>query len=441
MSPGPRSRRLDTTRPRLDVYLCGRLVGHVGQEGPDTWFRYTEAAVAHAGTTDLRLSIRLPVRPDTYGHAETLAFFDNLLLEAGTREAIAALSQHDQRDVTGLLGEVGGECAGAVTLWPHGTEPPASPAYRPLPDDSLAALFDTTHGVALTRAQLESRQSLSGVQDKLVVRRTPAGWDLPLQCAPGDVILKRPSPRYPGLVENEYACQALAAAIGIEVPPTEALRGPGLALLASTRYDRRPDGAGGLRRLHQEDFCQATGRIPAHKYQRDRGPGFADLARVIRQECAAPARDLQRLLHRLVLNLCLGNMDAHAKNVALLYGDDGLALAPAYDLVCTLAYPALSPSYSMQVGGASRPSELSLAAFTRLARDLGVTLGALRQAADEVTTRAAAAWPAVLDQATRLTGPAPVYDDITRILAAESARVRAAIAPPAASPAPHGTSA
>lgn len=139
-------------------------------------------------------------------------------------------------------------------------------------------LFDAAHGEQLTEAQLESRQSLSGVEDKLVFWRRASTYDLPLQGAPGDVILKRPSPRYPGLVENEYACQQLLAALELRPAPTRALTS-GLYLLESARYDRVLAADGALRRVHQEDFCQATGRTPLHKYQRQYGPGYGDLAR------------------------------------------------------------------------------------------------------------------------------------------------------------------
>ncbi|MGH2356638.1 MAG: HipA domain-containing protein, partial [Candidatus Limnocylindria bacterium] len=304
MTPTKKTARYDTSAPRLDVYHGDTLVGHLGEHGSDVWFRYTDTVVAAAAAdaVRVRLSVRLPVRPEVYEHEATLAFFDNLLLETDTRGVLARMTQHDQRDVAGLLGEVGSECAGAVSLWPHGVRPPVPARYRPYTLAELAVLFDAAHGEPLTQAQLESRQSLSGVQDKLVFRREAGTYDLPLAGAPGDVILKRPSPRYPGLVENEYACQQLVAALGLGAAPTAALTS-GLYLLESTRYDRVRLADGTLRRLHQEDFCQVTGRLPRHKYQRQYGPGYGDLARVLRQVSATPAADLTRLLRLAVLHL------------------------------------------------------------------------------------------------------------------------------------------
>ncbi len=421
MSP-KKTLRYDTSTPLLDVYLHQRLVGHLGRHQSDAWFQYDAAAV---GTPDSMLSVHLPLREEVYSHEETLAYFDNLLLESDTRAALARAAQQDARDVPGLLGQVGGECAGAVALWPHGTTPSEKEEYRAYSKAELSVLFEEAHGAQFTQAQLESRQSMSGVQDKLVFRKRSTSYDLPLAGAAGDVILKRPSRRYPGLVENEYACQRLVAALGLDAAAPVALTG-GLYLLESRRYDRVPGTGGALRRLHQEDFCQALGRLPSAKYQHNRGPGFSELATVLRRHSVSAAADLSRLLRMAILNLCLGNMDAHAKNFSLLYGDEGIRLAPFYDVVSTLVYPALSPAYSMYIGSAATPRELGPQAFARFAREIQVTPATVRSAIDEVTEGISTAWPKVATEAVRETGYHLVYDQITDVIKREVERVRQA---------------
>lgn len=423
--------RYDTSRPLLDVYLHDQLIGYLGQHGSDAWFKYSESAVSSPDRPKHQLSVHLPVRDEVYPHEETLAWFDNLLLESDTRAALARATQQDLRDVPGLLGQVGGECAGAVALWPHGAEPPTDATYRPYSRAQLGVLFDESHGEQFTQAQLESRQSMSGVQDKLVFRRRATSYDLPLAGAPGDVILKRPSPRYPGLVENEYACQRLVAALGLEAAEPTALAG-NLYLLESRRFDRLHEEQGAIRRLHQEDFCQVLGRLPRSKYQRNGGPGFGDLAAALRRHSAQPAADLSRLLRMGIANLCIGNMDAHAKNFSLLYTDAGIRLAPFYDVVSTLVYAALPPAYSMHIGGASQPRELGPAAVERFARDLQVTPAAVRAAIGEVTDALTLTWPDVVSAAILETGHAPVYDQITAIIESQSALVRTAAVRPSA---------
>ena len=42
-----------------------------------------------------------------------------------------------------------------------------------------------------------------------------------------------------------------------------------------------------------------------------------------------------RFLQLIVFNFLIGNADAHAKNLSILHADNGIKLAPFYDLVST----------------------------------------------------------------------------------------------------------
>lgn len=79
------------------------------------------------------------------------------------------------------------------------------------------------------------------------------------------------------------------------------------------RYDRgreTPDG-----RIHQEDFCQALGLVPAVKYEKEGGPTVADCAELIRRRFSAPARDITFFLDALLFNFAIANHDAHSKKL------------------------------------------------------------------------------------------------------------------------------
>ena len=410
--------RIDTTRAALDVYLHGQLVGSLGEHEADVWFRYQPVDDAANALASRALSVRMPLRALTYGHRDTLVFFDNLLLESDTRDELARFEQRDSSDVAGLLGRVGAECSGAVSIWPTGTAVPAVSAYREYSPLDLEALFDERHGERLTQAQLESRQVMSGVQRKLVFRRYKDGWHLPLQGAPGTHILKRASGRYDGLVANELACLKCYAALDLHVPEARAIGHsvadadglPEPRLIVIQRFDRvestdKLDGAmPNVQRLHQEDMCQVTGRLPKRKYQRDGGPGLRDLAVAIRRFSSRPAHDLQQLLSATIANVCLGNADAHAKNFALLYTDTGPQLAPFYDVVSTEVYPALSPHLSMRVGHAYDPSALRRDDVIRLAADLSVAPALVRSTVEHVTMTLRAVRDDVLNQVAKEIG-------------------------------------
>ena len=409
-----KAERYDTTEAALDVLMHEHDAGVLGENEDDVWYRYRD------GYTQAALSVRLPVRAlMTYEHRETLVFFDNLLLESDTRDELARVRQDDRTDVAGLLGRVGGECAGAVSVWTLGAERPTQATYRELSEPALAALFDERHGERLTAAMLESRQVMSGVQRKLVLRRWNDTWQLPLNGAAGTHIIKRASGRYDGLVANELACLAFYRAIGLAVPAAHAIASVGDSneptLIAIERYDRieatateaTSTEARSLRpitRVHQEDMCQVTGRLPRRKYQRDGGPGVRDLAAAIRRYSVRPAIDLQDLLTAVVANVCLGNGDAHGKNFALLHTASGAWLAPFYDVVSTEVYPSLSPDLSMRFGHSYQPHALTTADVQRLAADLGVAPAKVRSTIEQVTSTLQQAMPDVLHATTAMVG-------------------------------------
>ena len=135
----------------------------------------------------------------------------------------------------------------------------------------------------------------------------------------------------------------LAARVGIEVPETRLVpvdsisnlpRGMGVTsgkmALAVRRFDRADDGAP----VHVEAFAQVLGARPEQKYA---GAGYGDIAEVVGRAVGDDA--VWELIRRLVFCALIGNGDAHLKNWALIYPDGRTpALAPAYDLVSTIAF-------------------------------------------------------------------------------------------------------
>ena len=195
-------------------------------------------------------------------------------------------------------------------------------------------------------------------------------------------------------------------------------------LLAVCRFDR-VEHADRIERLHQEDFCQLTGRRPSAKYQAGGGPGFAELAAVLRRWSVRPAEDLTLLLRASIANVLLGNGDAHAKNFALLSTPAGRRLAPFYDVVSTELYPLLSPTFAMRFGHAERASALSAADVVRLAKDFGVTPALVRQMVEDVCDRMLSELEATLHGTVALTrDPHDVLTRLGELVADRVMRVR-----------------
>ena len=83
---------------------------------------------------------------------------------------------------------------------------------------------------------------------------------------------------------------ALARAVGLQAAPTSARKIGEIEYLLSERYDRAIDGDGTIRRLHQEDFCQALGIPSEIKYQAEGGPCLKDCFALLRLASTAKWR-------------------------------------------------------------------------------------------------------------------------------------------------------
>jgi serine/threonine-protein kinase HipA len=156
------------------------------------------------------------------------------------------------------------------------------------------------------------------------------------------------------------------------------------------RYDRSRDEDGVVRRIHQEDFCQALGVPTEIKYASEGGPNFKDCFGLLRRVAARPAVDVLKLLDAVIFNLIVGNADAHGKNFSILYDSDGPRLAPLYDLLATVAYPELSPKLAMRIGKRATLGEMDAKGWSAFAADAGVGVPLIRRRVSEISQAAIA---------------------------------------------------
>lgn len=197
---------------------------------------------------------------------------------------------------------------------------------------------------------------------------------VPLDGAPSTHIIKPAIDHFAEMVVNELLCMRLAGAIGLPVPHVEQRQVEDIDYLLVERYDRIMDTSQTLARLHQEDFCQALGIASELKYQNEGGPSLQHCFQLLRNTSSLPALDVLRLLDAVIFNYLIGNCDAHGKNFSLLYRTEGTlqtALAPFYDLLCTLYYPELSQKMAMKIGGEHDISRIYPRHFERLATEVG----------------------------------------------------------------------
>ncbi len=370
----------------LDVWWDGRRAGRLTQnEHGELGFAYAPEWLEDDAAP--ALSASLPKRAEPFNRRACRPFFGGLLPEESQRDAAAQALGVSRGNDFALLDRLGGDVAGALQLLPIGQTPLRhDPHLQPAPLDEagLIRVLDALPLRPLLAGEAGLRLSLAGAQSKVPVTLVGYAIALPSPGQPTTHILKPPIARFAATTENEAFVMRLAAAIGLDVAGVEPRLVQDRPFLLVRRYDRTPGDDGVMKRIHQEDFCQALGVPPELKYASEGGPTFKDCFALLRSQSAQPAVDAMKLLDAAIFNVIVGNADAHGKNFSILYDDEGPRLAPLYDLLATVAYPDLSPRFAMRIGGRATLEELDPTGWSAFAADAGLGSPLVRRRAGEL---------------------------------------------------------
>lgn len=371
----------------LSVWWDGTVVGtlRVNQHGQ---MRFTYTADWLTDASHPPISFSLPKQEQPFVHRQCRPFFAGLLPEESQRQVIAGALGISKGNDFAFLEALGGDVAGALSLWPEGDVPPTAEPIgttRPLSDDELVELLDTLPKRPLLAGREGLRLSLAGAQAKLPVVLAAGRVALPASGQPTTHILKPAITRFPHTTEDEALVMTLAAALGLPAAPVAARIVGGRPYLLVARYDRCFDATGQARRLHQEDFCQALGIPPERKYSAEGGPTFKTGFELLRRATTVPAVAVLAFLDAAVFNLIVGNADAHGKNFSLLYQSGAASLAPFYDLLSTVTYPDLSPNLAMKIAKRATIEEIGSTTWTAFAEDIGLPASFVRRRARELS--------------------------------------------------------
>lgn len=383
---------------RLSVYRDQDLVGRLGLDADGRLvFEYERGWILNAGSAGggFPISLSLPLQESPFERDRARPFFANLLPEGEIRRLLTAKLGISAGNDYKLLEAIGGDCAGALSVLPEGSSPAKEGRYRPLPAAELDRIIEGMPRRPLLIAEEGVRLSLAGAQNKLPVYCEGDEFFLPEGSFASSHILKPQIPHVEDSALNEAYCMTLARRIGLPVPPV-LLKDTGKKRYCLVkRFDRvvRPRPAkpdlraqvggripvlhpeppiGRVVRLHQEDFCQALGRMPDRKYENEGGPGFKDCFQILESRSRQPAADKKALIQWAIFNFLIGNADAHAKNIALLISEEGIRLAPFYDLMSITIYPEFSAKLAMKIGGEYDKGKIFRRHWERFAEAAGV---------------------------------------------------------------------
>jgi serine/threonine-protein kinase HipA len=325
------------------------------------------------------VSHSLPLQKEPFPASVSRSFFANLLPEGNIRSLLAKSLKISESSDYQFLEKIGGECAGALQIFPEGltqeTEGALNTNKKLLDDNILNKIIKQKSIISLYHSEDHLlRLSLAGARHKLPVLYDPETKKLFSTNSPSSHILKIPSRDFKYLPENEYFLNLVARESDLEVPPEILFPAPGsktIHLLLNERFDRIRNNSH-IKRIHQEDFCQALGISHANKYEKEGGPSLRSSIQLIRDISVEPALDTERFLDWIIFNFICGNADAHGKNLSILYTKSGLRLSPFYDLVATAAYKTIDKHMAMNIGGQNDPGKIGRREWESCARELEV---------------------------------------------------------------------
>ncbi len=356
----------------LEVLLGDDMVGHVQETRKGARFSYSADAVERFGGLPL-LSLSLPVKMRPFGEEKTANWFEGLLPEGARRDNLCKRFGLSRYDWMGLLAEVGWECAGAVRVYEEGDSCVEKGSYERVSPDDLAKKLSSCFSFAPDIFATSYRVSLGGFQEKICIaapRMDAEGAGLKLdevflpEGGAASTHIIKPEPKdYPGLAQSEaWAMTAASVAARCSKVSLLALDGAPDALVVE-RYDRM--GAQwpcDVSRLHQEDACQALGLAPSQKYasegsEKGNDPTYRKIAGLLTNFADDPMGELAELLRHMTINVALGNWDAHAKNISMLYKQTASpSVAPLYDVVPIAEIEPRTDLMSMRIAGTLDPS-------------------------------------------------------------------------------------
>ena len=399
---------------RLDVHLQGLLVAHLDDTRSGLRLSYTAEALDQFGGWPL-ISVSMPVNRSSYRGSAVNAFFEGLLPEGEIRQMIAYDFSVPVDDTVGILEVLGADCAGALIIVPGETAPPTVGIATPIDEAAIAERIRRLPQEPLG-VDSQVRLSLAGMHHKLLLTRAATGWALPTYGVPSTHIIKPAIPFMGNSIQNEALSMRIASHLGIDTATVEFARFEEVDALIVTRYDRNQTSEG-IERIHQEDLCQALAIAPRRKYQSSGGPSLSACASVLRRWVHEP-EVLLDLLDRVLLNVVLGNADAHGKNISLLHHRSGrLCLAPAYDLTATTFYPNTTRELAMTIGDVKLINEVTVETLIHEAASWGLDGNLAARRVSAVLEKLASA----LDSAASELGSPPALVDF---LASRFATVR-----------------
>ena len=325
---------------KLNIFNNNILVGYLlsKENSNDFTFEYDNNWISNG----FALSPSLPLN-NIINQQIAKNFIENLLPEGNGLDDIVKYFNISKNNKFGLIEAIGSETTGSLVFDTNDKIDDNETSFREIPYSELIKRIKQRKDVPLSIWDNKPRLSIAGVQEKLVVSIINDKYGL----ADGELasthILKFEK-HNENIVINEFISLKLAQSVGINIPNIEIIQFEEEQVLKVQRFDRKIISDKEIQRLYIIDMCQVSGTPVSYKYERPYGSN--ESTKDIRDGISfkkifnstlfskIPVVDKKKLIDWIIVNLCLGNCDAHGKNISFFIDDNGkLELTPFYDIV------------------------------------------------------------------------------------------------------------
>lgn len=288
-------------------------------------------------------------------------FLRNLFPEGEGLNVLVRSFQLSKYNTFGLIRALGRDISGALIVLPSDVLLQNEPIFRPITKVELEERLLHREQSSLLIWDAKPRLSSAGVQDKinvLINAQGELGFGEGSLCSTH--ILKFEKQSLSHLILNEFITMQLAKHCGLDVANIKLKRYGKYPALLVTRFDRKYINSLTIKRRHIIDGCQALNLPPEYKYERIFGSG-RDVSHIrdgasyrklfqFAETCSNPSLAKLKMLDWSLFNALIFNSDAHGKNISFFIDNNGINLAPFYDLVNIKMYPEFEQEMAMAFG-------------------------------------------------------------------------------------------
>ena len=327
----------------LDIYYNSIKVGTLllKPQSNDIYLNYCDTWQQNG----FSLSPLLPLDRN-FTNNQVKNFIENLLPEGDGLDMLISYLQISKTNKFALISSIGRDVSGALDFIIPNSKA-IETTFREVSSEELAQRIRKRKEIPISVWDDKPRISIAGVQEKLPITKLNGKYGFGEGKLSSTHILKFDK-KDENLVLNEYLSLHLARVAGLNVAKAEIKYFENEQVLEVERFDRKIISDQEIQKIHVIDSCQSLCLPVSYKYERNFGSGrdvkdiregvsFEKLQSLINR-CTIPLIENKKILEWTIVNLCLGNSDAHGKNISFFKDDNGMKITPFYDIVNIALY-------------------------------------------------------------------------------------------------------